>query len=128
VDTVLAVLAYIAAVIIPVVLGAIAAPNHTKTTKILIWSAAVPLGIWCFAWELQTEATMMIRIIIGLIVGTFVFVIVPETMRWMSGLTKTLPVEVEHPTAPQPNEMGDITGNRGIVTQGQRGDNAIGSK
>src|SRR5208282_5176270 len=115
-DILLAVLAYIAAVEIPTVLGVIAAPNHIKTAKVLIWSAAIPLGIWCFVWELSTEAPMAIRIIVGLLVGAFIFVLVPETVRWMKASG------AEKPPGTPSNTMGDVTGNRGIVTQGQRGD------
>lgn len=81
------------------------------------------LGLWCFYWQFATDASMSVRVIIGALIGAFIFVAIPETNRRVVGAeeSKEMPAHSE----PAQNKMGGITGNSGIVSQGQSGDNTI---
>ena len=125
-DTVLGVLAYIAGVELAVVLGMIAAPHYVRVGKLLLLFAAIPFGIWGFIWMNATDAPLPVRLAVGILIGLFVFVAVPETIRWLNLLPAAEGPKNPPPAAEQPkqnNIIGDIKGNSGIVTQGQQGDN-----
>jgi hypothetical protein len=113
-DTVWTVVGIIAGAMYAAGLAMIAAPEKIAFAKFLFWGSAVLLGVWCLIWEFATDAPMLIRVIVGLLVGAFVFVVVPETIRRMTGAT-----------SPPTNQMGNVSGNRGIVTQDQKGDNTL---
>jgi hypothetical protein len=99
-------------------------PVHCRFAQVLFWGSGALIGAWCFAWELMTEASTPIRVIVGLVTGAFVFVIVPETARRMIGTERPKSDSTAEPT----NQIGNIHGNKGIVTQEQNGDNQIISK
>jgi len=84
-DTVWSVIAFVAGVLYaggPIV---VTSGNDFRLARILVISSATVIGSWCFVWELLTDASMLIRVLVGLAIGGFVFVVTPETIRWMRG-------------------------------------------
>jgi hypothetical protein len=129
-DTIWAVVGIVAPAIYGAGLVMIKSAANIRFAKLLFWSSAALLGTWCFAWQLMTEQPAAIRIVVGLLVGAFVFVLVPETIRRMAYHETLAAGDKEKPGIPgeaappgTSNAIGDVTGNRGIITQGQRGDN-----
>jgi len=82
------------------------------------WAASVG-----FMWLVTTPESIWLRITSGVMLGVFVFVVVPQMIRLTSAQSPPSqadsgPNGVGSPTINAPN-------NHGIVTQGQRGDNYI---
>ena len=121
-DTVWTVIGIIAGAMYGAGVVAAASPANIRFAKVLFYGSAALLGVWCFAWELMTDLSTPIRVIVGLLIGAFVFVVVPETVRRMTS--------AEHATSAgassgSENQMGNVSGNTGIVTQDQNGNNTI---
>jgi hypothetical protein len=80
-DTLLAVIGLVGGALYAAGLAVAGSRANRTFAKVMIWISAILLGAWCIAWVIETEQPMIIRIVVGLIVGAFVFVLVPETVR-----------------------------------------------
>ena len=120
-ETVWAVVGIIISVLYGVGLVMVGSTTNIRFAKGLFWASAAIVGAWGFAWMIMTtESSGPIRVIVGLLVGAFVFVVVPEAIRRM---TPAKP-EIDH-AKPSSNQIGNASSNKGIITQGQQGDNKI---
>lgn len=67
-------------------------PTHVRFGQVLVVGSAILLGGWCFAWYFMTDQETWVRVVIGLLVGSFVFVVAPETIRRLSATEGGAPV------------------------------------
>lgn len=113
-DTVWAVVGIVFGALLAVGLVMLASPRNVRFAQILIFAAAVLLGTWCFAWEIMTDQSIWIRVSVGLVVGIFIFVFVPEAIRrtfW--------PYESNTPVPGLPQESTIL--NQNVTSHGQSG-------
>lgn len=59
------------------------APN-VRLGKAFVWASAILLGVWGLAWCYMTDADNWVRVVVGLLVGAFVFIAAPATIRRMA--------------------------------------------
>lgn len=100
-DTLLAVIAAIVGTELAGVALMIGAPAQLKSVKRLFWACAALIGLWGLGWEVTTGAEMMLRILVGTLIGVFVFVVVPETIRHFGNFAQAQTPQSS--SAPQPN-------------------------
>jgi hypothetical protein len=113
-DTLLAVIVAIVGIELTGVGLMTTAPAYSKSIKWLFWACAALIGLWGFAWELIAGAEMMLRILVGSLMGLFVFVIVPETIRHFGNFAEaqtTQPPKEAARTLPS----GACAGGGGII-------------
>ena len=108
-DTVWAVVGIIVGVLFAGGLSMIGSPTTTLFARCLLWASALLLGAACIWWELMTDLATSIRVIVGLIVGAFVFVVVPETIRRM------------RPSDPPSAATSGTVINQNVTSHGQSG-------
>jgi hypothetical protein len=94
------------------------------------WSSAVLLAVIAMYWELKTESTTTLGIVVGCIIGVAVFVLLPVSIRWVDAREKKL-AEIKPTTVngmlqlpPQKNRNADVNraysdlmGNKAILRQ-----------
>src|SRR5689334_20325069 len=81
-DTAWAVILFLAAALLvgsPAVLT-LRRPDY-RFAEVCLVVSAILVGAWCWVWMYMTDTPQWIRILIGLLVGTFCFVVVPEGIR-----------------------------------------------
>jgi hypothetical protein len=82
---VLSVLDWIAALLFAGAIGLIAlTPEEIKVASILVWIAAILFAVRWVMWALITECSWQIRIIVGAVVGAFLFGVLPPSLKWIS--------------------------------------------
>ncbi|HEX9460466.1 MAG TPA: hypothetical protein VGA84_15040 [Thermoanaerobaculia bacterium] len=90
----------------------IAVPDYLQA-RVAFTLAAIVLSVMTIVWAIRSDDVMWWRILASLLVGVYVFLIYPQSVRWTYSLEQSLPVPLKTPhgtdtTAETSKLSGDI--------------------